>query len=99
MEQEDESCPPIYGLAQFAMRSLSPDLDAYWVVVQPWWPKIDLLDMRRLAELGKAFRLIVALAWANEGFHTHIVDWYMTPNMSWYEPELHHWLRTASFQV
>src|SRR5712691_8639241 len=95
---------PAADLAQFPLErshyiSLSLDLEAYWTVVQPWWPNVGLPDLRRLAELGKAFRLIVALAWMNEGFHAHTVEWYMTNNMSWYEPDLHDWLRSASFQA
>jgi hypothetical protein len=89
---------PAADLAQFALESLSPDLDAYWAVVQLWWPNVDLPDLRRLAELGKAFRLIVALSWANEGFHALSAEWYMT-RMSCYQPEMHDWLRTAGFQA
>src|SRR5438874_3137874 len=90
-------------LAQFSLErshyiSLSPDLEAYWAVVQPWWPSVGLPDLRRLAELGKAFRLIVALAWTNEGFHAHTVEWYMT-DMSWYERALRDWLRTTDCQA
>jgi Ser/Thr protein kinase RdoA (MazF antagonist) len=94
---------PAADLAQFPLErsqhiSLSLDLEAYWAVVQPWWPNINLPDLRRLAELGNAFRLIVALSWMNKGFRAHTVEWYMT-DMSWYEAELHDWLRTAEFQA
>ena len=94
---------PAADLAQFSLErshyiSLSPDLEAYWAVVQPSWPRVDLPGLRRLAELGKAFRLIVALAWMNEGFNAHTVEWYMT-DMGWYECELRDWLRTADCQA
>jgi len=94
---------PAADLAQFPLErsqyiSLSLDLEAYWTVVQPWWPSVGLPDLRRLAELGKAFRLIVALAWTNEGFHAHTVEWYMT-DMSWYERALRDWLRTTDCQA
>jgi len=94
---------PAADLAQFPLErsqyiSLSLDLEAYWTVVQPWWPSVGLPDLRRLAELGKAFRLIVALAWTNGGFNAHTVEWYMT-DMSWYERALRDWLRTANCQA
>lgn len=90
---------PAVDLAQFPLErsryiSLSLDLDAYWAVVRPWWPSIGLPDLRRLAELGKAFRLIVALVWTNEGFSALTVEWYMT-DMIWYERALCDWLRTV----
>ncbi len=92
---------PAADLAQFPLErshyiALSPDLQAYWTVVHPRWPNISLPDLRRLAELGNAFRLIVALAWMNEGFHEY--EWYMT-DMGWYEPELRAWLGAADFQA
>ena len=86
---------PAADLTQFALESLTPDITSYWSVVQPSWPQLDLTYLRELVDVGRIFRVIAALSWANDGFHPHSVEWYME-DMRWYELELWDWLRTGS---
>ena len=52
---------PAIDLAQFTAQSLSPNLAAYSAVVPSCWTELRRLS--RMAELGKIFRLIVAMSW------------------------------------
>jgi hypothetical protein len=81
---------PAADLAQFAGNSLTPDIPAYWSVAQTQWPRLRLSDFRRLGELGRVFRWINAVAWANWGFRDGAVEWYVT-EMSCYEPKIAEW--------
>jgi hypothetical protein len=60
---------PAIDLAQDTLRSVSPDLCAYWLVVRHSWPHLDLEDIRRLADLGGAFRRLVVISWARTYYH------------------------------
>ncbi len=54
---------PSVDLAQATFGSLSPDLDVYRHEAGTWRPRPSLDDLRRLAALGKVFRLLAALDW------------------------------------
>jgi Phosphotransferase enzyme family len=98
---------PAADLAQFVFESLSPALDAYWLVAQPRLPQLAASDVHKWAELGTVFRLIVAFSWANSGFYAgaagraasrrqqQVAEWYMT-DMRFYEPALDTWLRATA---
>jgi Ser/Thr protein kinase RdoA (MazF antagonist) len=81
---------PAADLAQFAGNALTPDITAYWSVVQTCWPRLHLTDFRQLGELGRVFRWIKAVTWANWGFHEGAVEWYIT-EMKFYEPKVAEW--------
>jgi hypothetical protein len=81
---------PAADLAQFAGNALTPDIAAYWSVAHSCWPRLHLSDFRRLGELGRVFRWINAVVWANRGFHDDITEWYIT-QMRFYEPEVAAW--------
>jgi hypothetical protein len=85
---------PAPDLAQFVGDSLSPDLGAYHAVVCATWPDIGLADLQRLAEIGRMFRLISSLDWANAGYRPLEPDWYIE-EVSWYERGLADWLQTV----
>jgi aminoglycoside phosphotransferase (APT) family kinase protein len=61
---------PAIDLAQDTLHSVSPDLSAYWSVVRHAWPHLDREDIRRLADLGGVFRLLVAMSWARRAYRT-----------------------------
>ena len=82
---------PAPDLAQFVGGSLSPDLGAYHAVVCATWPGIGLGELERLAEIGRMFRLVSSLDWANEGYRPLEPDWYIE-EVSWYERALADWL-------
>jgi hypothetical protein len=81
---------PAADLAQFAGKALTPDIGAYWSVAQKCWPRLHLSYFRRLGELGRVFRWINAVVWANRGFHEDAMEWYIT-EMRFYEPEVATW--------
>ena len=81
---------PAADLAQFAGNALTPDIAAYRSVAHKCWPRLHLSDFRRLGELGRVFRWINAVVWANRGFHDDISEWYIT-QMRFYEPEVAAW--------
>jgi hypothetical protein len=85
---------PAADLAQFVGQALNPDIRAYHSVVSLSWLGIELADLERLARLGRMFRLISALDWANWGLRAVGAEWYME-KMLWCEPELAGWLRAA----
>ena len=85
---------PAPDLAQFVGGSLSPDLGAYHAVVCATWPGIGLAELERLAEIGRMFRLVSSLDWANAGYRPLEPDWYIE-EVSWYERGLADWLRTV----
>ncbi len=58
------------------------------------WPGLELAELELLAELGRMFRLINGLEWANWGYRPVVAGWYME-EMNWCEPELADWLRAA----
>ena len=45
-------------------RWVSPDLTAYWSVVEPAWGHLAAGDIQQLARFGSLFRLLAALDWA-----------------------------------
>jgi hypothetical protein len=97
IDWEGAGCgPPAVDLAQFVGFSLSPDLRAYHSVVRLSWPGLELAEIESLAELGRMFRLIHSLEWANWGYGAAVAvaDWYME-EMRWCERELADWLRAA----
>jgi len=55
---------PAVDLAQFTAHSLSPDLDAWSSAVQGH--RLDAGKPARLAQLGRIFRLILAMCWESE---------------------------------
>jgi hypothetical protein len=78
---------------------MSPDITAYWSAARPYWPDLEMTDVLRLAEYGTMFRLIDAVAWANQGFFTWVnahtttwdsPDWYVS-EVQYYEPALAKW--------
>src|SRR6478672_8872541 len=81
--------PAAVDLAQFAGNALTP-------ILLPTGrsrkcsPRLHLSDFRRLGDLGRVFRWINALAWANWGFHERAVECYIT-KMKFYEPEVAEW--------
>ena len=81
---------PAADLAQFTGNSLTPDLEAYFSVVHGCWPDLDLHDFERLANVGRVFRWINAVAWANWGFHDGAIRWYIT-EMGCYRPGIPEW--------
>jgi hypothetical protein len=81
---------PAADLAQFAGNALTPDIAAYWSVAQACWPDLHLSEFHQLADLGRVFRWINAIAWANRGFHRNSVEWYVA-EMSYYKPEMAEW--------
>ena len=85
---------PAPDLAQFVGGSLSPDLGAYHAVVCATWPGIGLAELERLAEIGRMFRLVSSLDWANTGYRPLEPHWYIE-EVSWHERGLADWLRTV----
>jgi hypothetical protein len=85
--------PAAADLAQFAWNALTPIL--LWSVAQVCWPRLHLSDFRRLGDLGRVFRWINALAWANWGFHERAVECYIA-KMRFYEPEVAEWAQEQS---
>jgi len=95
---------PAVDLAQFMGGSLSPNLRAYWSIVHSSWRGLRAAKVERLAELGRMFRAVNAIVWANSGFSlrasrsssrpTDSAEWYVE-EMNWYERELADWLRAA----
>jgi hypothetical protein len=43
--------------------SVSPDIATYWAVVRESWPHLGIEDLRRMAELGRVFRLLAMIHW------------------------------------
>jgi len=78
---------PAADLAQFAGRSLSPDVSVYWSVIHPYWPHLDLRDLQQLASIGKIFRAISAISWASMSLKPHWVDNFVR-DMRCYEQRL-----------
>jgi hypothetical protein len=72
-------------LAQFIGTALTPDITSYWSVVKECWPCLNQSDFGQLAELGKIFRWINAVAWANQRFHEDNAGSYIL-EMRCYEP-------------
>jgi aminoglycoside/choline kinase family phosphotransferase len=64
---------PAIDLAQDALASVNPDLLTYWSVVRRSWPHLGFQDTRRLADLGRVFRLLAAMSWARTQYRTS--DW------------------------
>jgi hypothetical protein len=87
---------PAADLAQFRGlgTSLSPDLRTYYSIVRSRWPRVRLAELEILAEIGRMFRLISSLDWANWGYRAALADSYID-ELGWYEQELADWLRGA----
>jgi hypothetical protein len=87
---------PAADLAQFRGlgTSLSPDLATYYSTVRSKWPRVRLPDLETLAEIGRMFRLISSLDWANSGYQAALAASYVE-EMAWYEQELAEWLQGA----
>jgi hypothetical protein len=85
---------PAADLVQFVGKSLSPDLATYYSVVCSRWPRFRPTHLEALTEIGRLFRLINSLEWANWGYRTVGVDWF-DEKLSSCERELAAWLRTA----
>jgi hypothetical protein len=85
---------PAADLAQFVGGSLSPNLRTYHSIVCSTWPAIGSADLERLAEVGRSFRLISSLDWANAGYRALDPDWYLE-EVGYYEAELTACLRTT----
>jgi hypothetical protein len=81
---------PAADLAQFAGTALTPDIAAYWSIAHQCWPRLHLSDFRRLGELGRVFRWINVVDWANRGFHDDGTEWYIA-QLRYYKPELAAW--------
>jgi len=68
---------PVVDLAQAqpgaGQISANPDIHAYWVAVQGWWPAVDLDTVERLAHVGTIFRLLAAIGWAAPGLVSGLV--------------------------
>jgi hypothetical protein len=90
---------PAADLAQFRGlgTSLSPDLRTYYSVVRSRWSAVRPADLESLAEIGRMFRLISSLDWANSGYRAALADSYVE-ELGWYEQELVDWLRAAEVQ-
>lgn len=54
---------PAADLVQFSLQAVSPDIAVYRSIVQPFWPHLDLQDIRKLADFGRVFRSIIAIFW------------------------------------
>jgi hypothetical protein len=85
---------PAADLVQFMGKSLSPDLPTYYSVVRSSWPHLAFTDVESLADVGRMFRLINSLDWANWGFRAIGAEWFME-KLNWCERELAGWLRSA----
>jgi hypothetical protein len=85
---------PAADLVQFVGKSLSPDLRTYYSVVCSSWPSFGLTHLQTLTEVGRLFRLINSLDWANWGYRAVGVDWF-NEKLNWSERELANWLRTT----
>ncbi len=85
---------PAVDLAQFVGGSLSPSLRAYWSIVHSSWPRLRVAEVERLAELGRMFRVVNSVVWANSGFSAESAESYIE-EMKWYERQLADWLRAA----
>jgi len=85
---------PAADLVQFVGKSLSPDLRTYYSVVCSSWPGFGLTQLETLTEVGRLFRLINSLDWANWGYRAVGVDWF-NEKLNWCEREMADWLRTA----
>lgn len=85
---------PAADLVQFVGKSLSPDLRTYYSVVSSSWPSFGLSHLETLTRVGRLFRLINSLDWANWGYRAIGFDWF-NEKLTWCERELVDWLRTA----
>jgi hypothetical protein len=65
---------PAIDLMQFLCKSVSPDLTTYWSVVHRSWPHLGLEDIRRMADVGRIFRLLAATDWDSRDLGTAAVE-------------------------
>src|SRR5262249_7412497 len=74
---------PVVDLAQ-SVASMSPNLITYWAAVKSYWPSLKFMDVLRMAEYGTMFRLINAIAWANQSFLTWVNEYTNRDSPEWY---------------
>jgi hypothetical protein len=74
----------------------SPDLATYCSMVQDWWPRWGVQDIRRLAVIGQIFRCLVCISLSAKSFATEWVE-EAARNMAVYEPEMADAIRAAEW--
>ena len=58
---------PVIDFAQFIVDSVSPHMTTYSSVVRPYWPYLDVQDLKQLAGIGAIFRLLNSITWEHYG--------------------------------
>jgi len=85
---------PAADLAWSRHKAVSPDIAVYWSIVQPFWPHLDLQDIRKLANFGRVFRSLISVSWEKWSLRYPWAE----GNMRMYEANLADSIRTLGWK-
>lgn len=86
---------PAIDLAQFTGRCVSPDLATYASVLPECWP--GAANLVQMAELGRIFRMIVAMSWEREGLLSTYIQRPMR-RMKVYQANMAEYIRAIGWE-